>query len=556
MTVDWSDLILGLVGGLALFLLGMERVTNGLKALAGDRLRWTLAKLSSNRFAGMATGGVVTAVIQSSSVTTVLAVGFVSASLLSLTQAASLIIGANLGTTVSAQLVALDITQYSLAMLAGGSLVAAVTKRTQVAQLANTLIGLGFVFFGMSVMGDAMEPLGSYQPFLDLVSDASSPLVGLALGAMFAGLIQSSSATTGIVVVMAADGLIDLRLGIAVILGANIGTCVTAALAAIGKGREAARAAAVHILVNVIGAAAWVFFIPDLADFVEWLSPSAGTGATASPRQLANAHTVFNLVNTAVFLVFLTPLVRLARWVVPDKVSTEVEDQATAYLDKSLIETPVLALEVTRKELLRLGLKVRSMLADSLSIIITGTRAQLEALAARDDNVNSIHAAVVGYLAEVSRGPLGNTQRSELHDLLEVNNSLERLADLISVNIVEKGNQRLDDVVEISDSTSEALADLHNAALEALDTALEAVGERSVSSAEQVRDSKSEFTELEKSTRKHLAERLRAPEPGRVSAYSLEVELVETLRLVHHSCRRIARAVQRTARKDNAEMSE
>ena len=316
-SIDWFDLFMGLAGGLALFLLGMGQITVSLKAVAGDRLRTVLARLSSNRFMGALTGAVTTAVILSSSVSTVLVVGFVSASLLSVTQAASVIIGANLGTTVTAQVIALDVTDYALGLLASGALVSAIAGRRQVlGEIGATVAGLGFVFLGLDLMSDAMRPLGTYQPFLDLVADSSSPFAGLLLGALFTGLIQSSSATTGIVIVMGSSGLLDLETGIAVILGANIGTSITAVLAALGKPRDAWRAALIHVLVNTIGALVWVLFIGTLADVASWLAGEDSNGV-ATPQQFANAHTFFNVINTAVFLALLTPLVALTDKLVP-----------------------------------------------------------------------------------------------------------------------------------------------------------------------------------------------------------------------------------------------
>ncbi|MDH3295190.1 MAG: Na/Pi symporter, partial [Acidimicrobiia bacterium] len=342
MDIDWGTLLMGLAGGLALFLVGMGQVTEALKALGDDRLRWALARLSSNRFMGATTGGLVTAVIQSSSVTTVLTVGFVSAGLLSLTQAASLIIGANLGTTVTAQVIALKITDYALALLAIGALMSVAVRRQQVRYLGTAIAGLGFVFLGMDIMSDAMSPLRTYDPFLNLMSETTNPLLALAIGAVFTGLVQSSSATTGIVVVMAADGLISLETAIAIILGANIGTCVTALLAAIGKGSDAFQAAMIHVAVNVIGASVAVFFIPQIADVVRSIG-SAGTefaAGTASPRQIANAHTLFNLGNTVVFLALLDPLVRTVRRVAPYRARRTVGEGEAAFLNDDLIETP------------------------------------------------------------------------------------------------------------------------------------------------------------------------------------------------------------------------
>ncbi len=544
-SIDWVQLGMGLAGGLALFLLGMGQITVALKAVAGDRLRTVLARLSSNRFVGALTGTVTTAVIQSSSVSTVLVVGFVSASLLSVTQAASVIIGANLGTTVTAQVIALDVTDYALGLLAAGAVVGAVAGRRQVlADVGATVAGLGFVFLGLDLMSDAMRPLGSYQPFLDLVADSSSPLVGLLLGAIFTGLIQSSSATTGIVIVMGGSGLLGLETGIAVILGANIGTSVTAILAALGKSRDSWRAAMVHVLVNVIGAAVWIGLIGTLADLATWLAGEESK-AFATPQEFANAHTVFNAVNTVAFLALLTPLVALTGRLVPAQVGLRAVGEAQpAYLDRALLDTPVLAMEVARKEILRLGLKVRGMFVDSVPAALSGTRRQLAALHEVNREVDSLHGAIVGYLSETSRGELSSGQREEFRLLLQVTNELDHMANLIDKGVILVGGRRIDDVVEVSDQTTQTIRRLHDAVTDTLDNALEAVGTGNVRAAQRVAESKADFHELEGSATIHLAERLTKPGPRRVEAYSIEIELVEGLRRVHQSCRRIARVAR------------
>ncbi|MDH3301516.1 MAG: Na/Pi cotransporter family protein [Acidimicrobiia bacterium] len=541
MDVAWGTLIMGLAGGLALFLIGMAEVTDALKALGDDRLRWALARLSSNRLLGATTGGVVTAVIQSSSVTTVLTVGFVSAGLLSLTQAASVIIGANLGTTVTAQVIALKITDYALALLAVGALLGVSVKRRQVRYMGSAVAGLGFVFLGMDIMSDAMSPLRSYDPFLRLMSDATNPLTAVAMGVAFTGLVQSSSATTGIVVVMAADGLISLETAIAIILGANIGTCVTALLAAIGKGSEAFRTAMVHVGVNVIGASIAVFFIPQIAAVVESISTSE---VNASPRQIANAHTLFNMANTAVFLVFLTPLVTLVRRIVPDRAGRIAGEGQAAFLDEDLIDTPVLALEMVHKEVMRMGLKARELLADAVPAAIDGRRAELDALVEREQNIDELHAQILDYLGAVGQRRLGPDQRDDMLSMLAAANAVEQLSDTIESQVINKGYQRLENIVEVSESTRELLDELHAAALDTLDLSLVAVGERSWKLTKQVLKTKSGFRDLEAETSRHLAERLAAPEGGRVETYSFEIELMEALDLVHRNCRRIVRALR------------
>jgi len=243
-----------LFGGLALFLFGMEQMSDSLKAVAGEKMKTILSKLTTNRVSGALTGALVTAVIQSSSVTTVLVVGFISAGLMSMSQSIGVIMGANIGTTITAQIVAFKVTKYALLMISVGFTMLFFSQQHKIKQYGGMLMGLGLVFFGMGVMSEAMHPLRSYQPFLDLMVNMSNPLLGILVAAAFTALVQSSSATTGIVIVMASQGFISLPAGIALAFGANIGTCVTALLAAIGKPREALRAAAVHVLFNVLGA--------------------------------------------------------------------------------------------------------------------------------------------------------------------------------------------------------------------------------------------------------------------------------------------------------------
>jgi phosphate:Na+ symporter len=545
-SVDWLDLSMGLAGGLALFLLGMGQITVSLKVVAGDRLRALLARLSSNRVIGALTGSLTTAVIQSSSVTTVLTVGFVSASLLSVTQAASVIVGANLGTTVTAQVIALDVTDYALGLLAAGAAVAAAAgrRRQTLSEVGTAIAGLGFVFLGLDVMSDAMAPLGSYQPFLDLLADSSSPLVGLFIGAVFTGLVQSSSATTGIVVVMGASGLLDLETGIAIILGANIGTAVTAVLAAVGKSRNAWRAALVHVLVNVLGAAVWVGFIGTLADLANWIGGHDGVGP-ATPQQFANAHTVFNAINTVVFLILLAPLVAVTDKLVPRSVGTRpIAAARPAFLDRDVLGTPLIALEMTRRELLRLGLRVRLMLVASVPAAMAGTRQELNEIQDSDEEVDALHAEIVAYLGDLSRQNLSKKQRRELLRLLRVNNELEQMADVIVNGLVSPGTRRIENVVDVSPETRAQMDELHEVVLGTLDDALEALGTGDPDAAARAAESKGDFYHLEGEANKHLANRLTAPDPQRIEAYSIEVSMVDGLRRVHQSCRRIALAAR------------
>lgn len=430
--MNWTTLALGLAGGLALFLIGMDQMSQSLKALAGFRLQKILAKLSSNRFAGAATGAVTTAALQSSSLTTVLTVGFVSAELFTLTQAASVIIGANLGTTVTAQIIALDIAEYSLGLLAVGAAFWLFATSRRYRQMGRALAAIGFVFFGLQIMSDAMQPLTSYQPLLETLRDATNPLLAVVAGAVVAALIQSSSATAGIVIVMSANGLVDLKSGIAIILGANIGTCVTALFAAIGKDRNSLRAALVHVVVNVSGVLLWLFLLTPLTEIVQLLSDD--TLGLASPRQLANAHTLFNVINTIIFLALLTPVVKFTKLLVPHKAQNE---KRTSYLDKSIIETPTLGIVASQKQNQQLAFDVAAyfnwgFLLATLSPLVIDEKNIVKEIENRKNKIREDHRKIVSYLADLSHSSKDDRQSQQILNQLTQANEIIHLADYLS----------------------------------------------------------------------------------------------------------------------------
>jgi len=541
--MDWTNMGMQLVGGLALFLFGMEQMADSLKAVAGERMKLILAKLTSNRFMGAITGAFVTAVIQSSSVTTVLVVGFITAGLMSMSQSIGVIMGANIGTTITAQIVAFKVTKLALLMVAGGFGMLFFSKQEKIRQYGGMLMGLGLVFFGMSIMSDAMKPLRSYQ---DLMTQMENPLIGILVAALFTGLIQSSSATTGIVIVMATQGFITLQAGIALAFGANIGTCVTAVLAAIGKPREAVRAALVHVLFNVFGVLLWVGFIPYLAQFVSLLSPAhpelSGMDrlAAEAPRQIANAHTVFNIANT---LIFIGLTGRLVEWLVPDRPVVEEVIIQAKYLDKELIETPSLALGRVRLEIGHMGERVRVMLQKILPAIISGNREMLKEIARIDDEVDILHGQVVTYLGDISRKALTEEQTRELVNLMAAVNDLENIGDIIETDLVHLGNERIRDDVSISKQTQTLLKELHDAVSSTAERAFSAVAENNQIAAQEVIVMKSDINRMMDSAAMHEARRLVAEEPDRLAAYSLEMDIIEKLKRIYYFSKRMAKAV-------------
>ncbi len=542
-------LFMGLFGGLALFLYGLELLSDALKAVAGGRMKDILSRLTTNRFTAILTGAFVTAVVQSSSVTTVLVVGFVTANLMTMTQSIGVIMGANIGTTVTAQIIAFNVSRYSLLLVAVGFGIFFVGRKERVKKQGLAILGLGLVFFGMGVMGEAMAPLRGYAPFVNAMARMESLGVGILTGAVFTALIQSSAATTGVVIVLSSQGLLSLPAGIALVLGANIGTCVTALLAAIGKPREAFRASMVHVLFNVLGVLIWLRFIPYLAELVMWMTPDAAglTGmdrmAAEVPREIANAHTVFNVANTLIFLPFVGLLARFVTFLVPDLPPSEEDPSRPRYLDPELLQTPSLAVDRARLEILNMGERVRGMLTRILPAAFHGEKEDLLAIRAMDEAVDALHGRIIVYLGQLSRAGLREDEAKRLVSLMEAANDLENIGDVIETNLVTLGLQRLDDGVRVSEATQEVLAGFHKTIQKALELALQAVGQHNTEAAEAVVAMKEGVNALADSATLHEARRLVADEPRRLEAYALEVDILKNQKRVYYFAKRMARGV-------------
>jgi phosphate:Na+ symporter len=513
-------------------------------------MKGILSKLTSNRFMGAATGAFVTAIIQSSSVTTVLVVGFITAGLMTFAQSIGVIMGANIGTTVTAQIVAFKVTKAALLMIGVGFTMLFIAKHERIKQYGGMIMGLGLVFFGMSIMSDAMKPLRTYQPFLDLMISMESPLVGILVAAAFTGLIQSSSATTGIVIVMASQGFITLPAGIALAFGANIGTCVTAMLASIGKPKEAIRAAMVHVVFNVSGVLLWVMFIPQLADFVISFSPThpelAGIErlGAETPRQIANAHTIFNIANTLIFIWFTSQMARFIEWLIPDRLIEEEGIAVSAkYLDEELLTTPSLALDRVRLEVLHMGERVQEMLKKIMPAIINGNREQLNAVAQLDDEVDILYEQIIDYLGRISKQSLTDQQTQELLDLMEAVGDLENIGDTIETNLVVLGQERISSGFSISEPTKVMLQGFQRVVIKAVDGAVQAVSQTNTEVAHAVVAMKEEITALGNSATQHQAARLVAEEPNRIAAYTTEVDIIEKQKRIYYFAKRMAKTV-------------
>jgi len=338
-------IVTGLLGGMGMFLYGMEMMSDGMKMTAGDSMRAILEKLTSNRFIAVFIGAFVTMVIQSSSATTVMLVSFVNSGLLNFAQALGVVLGSNIGSTVTAQIVAFKVTDYALLLIAAGSGMSLFAKKDTVKHLGFVILGFGLLFYGMKVMSDTMKPLRTDPTFNSILTSFENPFLGIIAGAVFTALIQSSSATTGIVITLASSGSITLEAGIPLILGANIGTCVTAILAGLNASRDAKRVAIGHVTFNIIGVLLFCFWIPYFADFIAQTSDNV-------PRQIANAHTIFNIMATIIFIPFTPFISKTIIRYFPDKEELRnIEQPAILNLDEKVLDQPGAAINSAQAEI-------------------------------------------------------------------------------------------------------------------------------------------------------------------------------------------------------------
>jgi len=536
-----------LAGGLALFLFGLELMTNGLKAVAGASLEGALAKLTANRFLGLLSGAFVTAVLNSSTITTVLMVGFVSAGLMTLSQAVPMIMGANVGSTFTAQIMAFNVKALVPFMLAIGFLFHAFGTRQLLRQLGGIVLGLGLLFLGIEFMGEATHPLRTFEPFIKAMQEMKNPLLGILAGAIFTAIVQSSAATLAVVIALASQGLIPLEAGIAVVLGANVGTCLTAMLAAIGKPAEAAQVGVVHLLFNVLGVLFWVFFIPQLGDLVRHISPShpdlEGTArlAAETPRQIANAHTVFSVSSTFILIWFVGPLARLAQIIVPTRRKKTKSAGEPLYLDESALSIPSVGLQRVSLELARLGELVLALVRRAPSAVVDGRLEDLQTLLSEDEEVDRLEAAILVYIGRLSLGEHTQEDGQQMVGLAQTANNLESISDIVTTKLVSLGQQRIAEGIDLARLRDETTSRFVSAVMRNLERAIQTIDQPNTSDMAEVIAAKREIEDLAAATRKSLMEKLQLADKKDVQSFRIATDMIEQCKQIAYFARRIVR---------------
>ena len=529
-------IIIGLFGGLGMFLYGMEMMSDGMKMTAGNSMRAILKKLTSNRFIAVFVGAFITMIIQSSSATTVMLVSFVNSGLLNFVQALGVILGSNIGSTVTAQIVAFKVTDYALLLIAVGSIMTLFSKKDSAKHIGFVILGFGLLFYGMKVMSDTMKPLRTDPTFNIILTSFENPFLGIIAGAVFTALIQSSSATTGIVITLASSGSITLEAGIPLILGANIGTCITALLAGLKATRDAKRVAIGHVLFNVIGVLVFCFWIPTFADLVAQTTDNV-------PRQIANAHTIFNIVSTMLFIPFAPFISRTIIRYFPDKEKLRnIEKPAILNLDEKVLSYPTAAINNAQAEISGVvgltervvGSLVSPFITDKDQSdvenpelnLITGLHQRLEKIKYLNENISN-------YLIKISQQDLTSHQSREVFALVSATNYLNSINDTVKMkfeNLIGK-KESLDE--GFSDAGQEEILVYHAKLLKQIKRLNKYFVKYDRAKATKIMKKGKKYKDLEEKYRLEHFKRVSGNVSVSVATHQLHVELMDMLKQIN-----------------------
>ena len=469
MEMQISD-VLGLLGGLALFLYGMQMMSAGLEAAAGNRMKRILEKLTANRFLGVLVGAGITAAIQSSSATTVMVVGFVNSGMMTLRQAVWIIMGANIGTTVTGLLIALDVGALAPLLAFVGVALVVFLKKPILHHWGQIIAGLGVLFLGMGMMSDAMAPLRESEFFINLMTQMSNPLLGILVGMVFTAIIQSSSASVGILQTLASSGLIGLHSAAFILFGQNIGTCITAVLASIGTSRNAKRTTIIHLLFNVIGTVIFttICILTPLTDLFESLLPTSPAG------QIAALHTTFNITTTLLLLPFGTQLAKIAERILPDRASDNVNQRRLLYIkpvdhthEQHRIGTSAIAINGISRELNRMAEIVENNVRESFLTVLDGTPKRLPAVEDTEETIDFLNKEISSYISSVIVYETNEADSARISAFFKISGNLERIGDH-AMNIGEYTKLMEQKKIDFSEDTKAEIRQMQTVSLEAM----------------------------------------------------------------------------------------
>lgn len=505
--MEYMNIIIPFAGGLGMFIYGMQIMAQGLENAAGNRMKSLLEILTKNKFMGVLLGAAITAVIQSSSATTVMVVGFVNAGLMNLTQAMGVIMGANIGTTVTGWLVSsvewaefLSPSKLAPVAVIVGVVVMLTGKRRSTKDISSIIIGFGLLFIGITTMSEAVEPLREYEGFVNMfVVLGKSPILGILAGALVTAIIQSSSASVGILQSLAAAGLVPFSAAIYIIMGQNIGTCVTAILSGLGAKKNAKTAGLMHLLFNVIGT---VIFSAAVIVYFELMNPQAGAGAITQ-TQISLVHTIFNIGTTVLLFPASNLIIKLARKI--GNVNEDEQDRSKVLLDERLLETPGIALQSTINEAIRMGDLVVETMETARNILFTKDQEAIDRIKEDEDTVDKLCAGITDYAVKLSTMQISEREHETVARLLQILSDVERVSDYCE-NISEYAETLLEKKVAFSDIAREHMEEMMSETIDSYRYSIEAFKESSTQKALKVIEKETKIDELELRLRtKHIA---------------------------------------------------
>lgn len=526
-------LLTGLLGGMGMFLYGMEMMSDGMKMTAGNSMRVILEKLTSNKFLAVFVGAFVTMVIQSSSATTVMLVSFVNSGLLNFAQALGVILGSNIGSTVTAQIVAFKVTDYALLLIAFGAMMSLFSKKETVKNLGFVILGFGLLFYGMKVMSDTMKPLRTDPTFNSILTSFENPFLGIMAGAIFTALVQSSSATTGIVITLASGGSITLEAGIPLIFGANIGTCVTALLAGLNASRDAKRVAIGHVTFNFLGVLLFCFWIPTFSEIVVKTSDNI-------PRQIANAHTIFNIMATVIFIPFTGYIAKTIIKFFPDKdVQRNIEKPALLHLDEKSLDQPEAAINNAQAEISGVvglmervvGTLVRPFIDNQEQTDIENSELDLETgLNQRLDKIEYLNKSISDYLLKTSRGDLSSDQSKEVFSLVSTVNYLESMNNIIKLRFEKLVDDKNNLDGNFSEEGQQEILDYHTKLVKQVKRLNQFFNKFDRTKAQKIMQKGQKYKDIEEKYRLEHFQRVSKDVAESVSTHELHMELMDLLK--------------------------
>ncbi|MDD3051419.1 MAG: Na/Pi cotransporter family protein [Candidatus Cloacimonetes bacterium] len=489
---DYKNIVFFIIGGLGLFLLGIKRVSDSLRFIAGNKLKSFLEVVIRNRILGVGVGLSMTALLQSSSATTVITLGFINAGLISLRQAITIVLGANIGTTITAQIIAFKIGDFSLPMIALGTALYIFSKNTRTKYIGNIIFGFGFIFLGLEQMTGVVKPLSSSIFVRDFFLNFShSPLLAIIAGTLMTVIVQSSSATVGVTIALAVGGLIDLNAAMGLVLGDNIGTTITAVLASLGSNTNAKRTALVHVLFNLVGATymyvALLLFGGRIADFVTGFS---GNGIA---RQIANFHSLFNITNTIVFLPFVGLLEKMVLKILPD--SDKMKSRVTKYISQTITDRE-LAINQTKLELGRMLQNTRASVRAALKSYVKGDLIAAEETRKLEDQNDVYQLEITDYIIKLSQLELDEEQAEYIPVLIHTVNDFEKIADFAR-NIADIAERRQNKSIILTDEQVESILVMQRVLKKMFDCLLVAFENTDLLKAKEVAYMENQLNEME-----------------------------------------------------------